>query len=196
MDFDYGKEIMRIRENYGKKKFEGTLPCPLWMEDDKLHENLYAEKQRIFSEGHICYGWLVQANENLFKVFPYRNYPATLVYSHDEIVNQNPLVLSNIAEEIFSYKETPLEEVPEIFRDVVACIQDEYDREAYSIKMNVNDSEVAINIATTMIYRKFIPSRKLVAPMMPVIALTENPAKVHVLPKKYWTKDFIKNMWS
>lgn len=217
MDFNYGKEILKIREKYKKKKFNGEIPCPVWMEKDKLYDNLYAEKQRIFSEGEICYGWIIQANKILFDFFPQIDCPATIIYSHDEIVNCNPWLLEYIAKGIYAYKESPLNEVPELFRDVVACVQDEYDRASFTGTLLFKDEGVldlygedekcyysgtleakglkfSVCIATTMIYRRFIPARKIVCSMMPVIALSNDAAKMHILPKKYWTRKLTKHI--
>lgn len=193
--FDFETELKIIREKYEKHPYlKKTLPKPYWMNGDDLAV-LYEEQRSLFQTGTVYYGYIVQANNYLFQKDPYINCPAAVLYSTDVRINRNPEILRKVGTWLFSYKNT--DEAPEHVRRIVDCITDEKER-LFNVKIEINlkdGSQAVLYFTTIMIFRKHLPGGMIKGSFLPVIASPNMFKTVMVLPKKYWTKDFIKNCW-
>ena len=193
--FDFEKELKIIREKYVKHPYQKkSLPKPYWMEGDDLSV-IYEEQNHLFQMGTIYYGYIVQANSYLFQKDPYINCPAAILYSTDDRLARNPAVLREVGTWLFSYKNT--DEAPEHVKGIVDCITDEKERQ-FNVQMDINlkdGSQAVLYFTTVMIFRKHLPGGMIKGSFVPVIASPNMFKTVMVLPKKYWTKGFIKNCW-
>lgn len=193
--FGFENELRIIREKYAQHPYQKkTFPKPYWMEGDDL-SILYEEQSNLFQMGRIYYGYIVQANNYLFQKDPYINCPAAILYSTDDRLNRNPAILKKVGKWLFSYKNT--DEAPEHVKRVVDAITDEKER-LFNVKIeiNMNDgSQAVLYYTTVMIFRKHLPEGMIKGSFLPIIASPNMFKTVMVLPKKYWTKRFIKNWW-
>lgn len=188
--------LEQMREKYRLHPYkEGGLSKPSWMTGDVL-SILYDEYATLFEKGEIYYGYIVQANEILFNDKPRVDCPANVIYSTDSYVNENPDILRKFAKKLFSYKEMPLDVVPELLREVVAIIKDERSRQSVDIHLQMDDGhEITITFMTMMVFRKYLPSHKLNGSLIPIMAYPQKCRSVMIVPKKYWSESFIKQYW-
>lgn len=197
-------ELEEMRKNYKQNPINFiSLPKPSWLNsDDKLNQ-VFLKSNAIVQKGQVYYANIVQANEILFNFFPHIDCPAELVFSFDEKVNNNPQILYEISNTLSKYKNMDLDKVPYEFKEFAYAITDEYDRRSFCFSVSLNDTifenelsnnSVDIFVITNLIFRKFLPKRKLCGSLLPVIAIPGQYDEIIPLPKKYWSKTF-KDAW-
>lgn len=189
---DFKKEIEEMRQRYRQNPLKPmNLPRPSWLDEKDGLRFIYTEQEKLFSEGEIMYGSIVQANNILFKSFPPFNCPAALIFSDDTEIEENPYILHEIAHEIFSYKNMPADEVPAELRELARVITDELDRSSfYGTLSNLDGDKINIGFMSLMIFRKHLPKKKLCGSTLPIIAAPEMCNSIMVLPEKYWSEEF------
>lgn len=195
----YEDYLNEIRKNYA----ENPLKKDLYEENDdmdwdgidplvKLEET---DTGLLYQKGTIHYGCLVQANDKLFKASPLTTAPADIVYSTDEQIDRNPELLAKIAHRIFSYKGLDSKQVPEEFRKIAALITDEMERFFELPVPECATGGIPVYITTVMVRARQLPKWKLEGKILPVIAAPGTTKLVRILPKKYWSKQFIADTW-
>jgi len=176
--------LFRKNGNIEKDKFKK----PFWLGDDPLKQ-IYENLNILYQSGKVVYAFLVQANEILFKRFPPFNCPANIIFSLDEFYKSNPMELQNISQELYSYKnegDTP----PEI-KQITDSITDEMNR-LFNIPIPLDITEnKQVYFTTIMVHRNHLPKGKLISSLFPVVCDLNSTNTSIILPKKYWTKDFI-----
>lgn len=187
-------EIEKMREKfYSSRPNNIRLHRPWWMFADDELSKIYKDKKVLLQQGKIYYACLMQANTKLFQKFPPFDYPAQIVYSTASEADENPLLLKDRIEEIYSYKysdDTP----PEQWKEVVENIRNEKDRTAFSIECNSDSTKIVAKMQTIMIFRKHLPTGVLYGSILPVIACPDACDSVIVLPSEYWSDEF-KEHW-
>ena len=191
-------EVMRAnyRDNPLRSK---SLPKPLWI---RLHRNdglnvVYRDKDTLLSRGEIYYGYVVQANEMLFREGSNLDLPANIIYSTHPIAAEDPGFLSDIGSELFRYKGMPEEEVPEDFREIARILEAETDRSGVDFYVELGDPDdpdgrtekVDIHFCSVIVFYKDLPHKVLSSQYVPVIAAPGITPAVMILPKEYWTAD-------
>lgn len=206
--FNFERELLRIRREYADctkklrepEDFERILPVPEWMEGDPL-EVVYTEQPELFRQKRIYYACFVQANDNLFKVFPPYNCPAEILYSTEEEINRNPLTLVYIAKRLFEYKqlaeENRTDEIPEELRQLAAELADETGRSFnVPLGMVMEDGRTAkFYLTTIMVFRRHLPGRRIKGPLAPVFAAPETLKTALVVPWEFWTEELEEAVW-
>ncbi len=189
-------EVMRA--NYAEQPVTSCkLPKPLWI---RLHKNdplqvVYRDAETVFQRGQIYYAALVQANEMLFQKGSKLDLPANVVYSTHPAAAKYPEFLAEIAQEMFSYKGMPAEQVPPPLREAVRIITDELDRASLDFTVSMPDPEnpnreiekIDVHFCSLIVFQKELPECVLQGQLLPVIAAPELSPAVLVLPKDYWT---------
>jgi len=192
LDFKFEIEKMR-------KFFEDNRPDtlrlhrPWWMFADDELSKIYIDKKILLEQGKIYYSYLLQANVKLFQKFPPFDYPAQIVYSTAPDVDENPLLLKDTIEEIYSYKYSN-KNPPKEWVKIVENIRNEKDRTAFSVECKTDSTKLTAKMQTIMVYRKHLPTRTLIGSVLPIIACPEECDSVIILPSKYWSNDF-KESW-
>lgn len=191
---DFGKELEQMRVNYEEKPLERIdLKRPFWMEDSDELCVTYEEKDQLVKNGRLCWACVVQANTMLFRRFPAWDCPAMLLYSTEREVCGNPWILRETAERIFSYKDVPLEEVPEQWREMARSVSDELERSVFSFYVtDANGMRLKLYCNTNMIHRRYLPGKKLTSALLPVLAMPDKCRSVVILPPSYWAATFLK----
>lgn len=194
---DFKKEIEEMREKFMQKPLKRIkLPRPAWLTEYDGLSSIFTEKETLISEGSICYGCIVQANELLFKRFPNYDCPAEVIYSENPEIDEEPGILFGLAREIYSYKNKPLDEVPAGLRELVRVTTDEYDRSSFCGTISDDDgNKLNFGLTSLMIFRKHIPKHKLCGSVIPIIAAPGKCCSVMVLPQEYWSEEF-KKAWT
>lgn len=220
MPIDFKIEIETMRQNFirGNKKI-GRLPTkPAWMTANETLSKIYDELPELAETGKIHYACIVQANAILFKAFPQFNCPANIIFGTDEYYDDNIYELTAIAKTLYNYK--GVDGAPDNIKKITDSITDEHER-LYNIKLpDIKDIKPGVFIqtimnrlyniklpdsidikpdvffTTIMIYRKYLPGRKLSGSIFPVITNPKNLQSAMILPQKYWSSvfvDFFKN---
>lgn len=193
-DIDFKEILYDIRTRYIQNRYvEKSLPEVPWLRKDPLGAILKQYK-KLFKKGLIYYGVLVQANELLFRRDNNINCPANMLYCTDECVNENPLILQNIAEDLFYYKDKSNDEIPEQYKEIVKVIRAEIDRSFFAFDYMLADGRtVEIHFISIMIYRKYLPGNFLEGSIFPIITCP-NMYKYDtamLVPKMYWSEELI-----
>ncbi len=183
-------EIEKMRNNFEHNRPKDMrLHRPWWMFADEELSKIYTEKKMLFEKGQVYYSCILQANIKLFRKFPPFDYPAQIVYSTSLKADENPLLLRETIDEIYSYKYS--DEVPPAqWAEIVDNIRNEKDRTAFTIECGEGDSEIKAKMQTIMVFRKHLPTGILQGRVLPVIACPDVCDSAIVLPSEYWSEDF------
>lgn len=182
------EEMKRIFAESSNRERE-RLPKPAWITSADTLYKTFTEYNELLEYGEIHYACLVQANTILFKTFPRFNCPADIIISVSDYYDIYPFELGEIAEGLYSYKNK--NNAPDSIKKITDSITDEYER-LYNIELPYSlTNSKPVFFTTIIVFRKHLPGQKLIGSIFPVIT---NPARFQtsiILPKKYWTKEFI-----
>lgn len=188
---DFKKELEAMRASYAQKPKKFLyLPRPAWINGGDPLSALWNEKKMLLAEGKVYYAYIVQANNMLFHVYPPMDCPANLIWSADGAVDENPLLLRDLAEQLYAYKGQRPQDVPEEWRQIARALTDEYDRSAFSFTITPEDTAVNVRFLANMVFRNHIPCGVLRSSLLPVLAVPDKCRSILILPKKYWSKEF------
>lgn len=186
----YREELYQMRENYNRKPMKDIrLPLPLWLRFEDPLSAVYDEKSTLLQQGKIVYANIVQANTVLFRQSLDVGNPAQIVFSTDPIFEENPKLLSNIANDIYCLKGQPLYTITPELQPVAQAVTNEFSRSDFCLNVHLGEQTAAYRMIPTIIYRKLLPKRKLCDALFPVLTAPDCK-QVLILPKKYWTKNF------
>lgn len=187
-------EINLMNQNYDNKRMRSIhLSRPSWLRGENAISAVYREKKQLLQEGRVVYGYVIQANAMLFHALPRIDCPASIVYSTDPCVLENPEILKVVARKIYSYKNADPEQIPEEWRELARITTDENDYADFRFGILFEGRNIEIHFLPVMVYRKLLPKKKLCGSLLPV--LTEYECRsVLILPKRYWSRDF-KKAW-
>ena len=189
------EELSIMQQRYSQKPLCNVeIYAPEWLSSRDPLWKVFRDKSLLLNEGTVAFAHIVQANEFLFKFFPWRDYPAHIVYSTDPLVAENPYILSSMAMKLYSYKNKPEETVPEEYRQVARCLTNEYDHTSFTIHTEHAGQPVTIQLIPVLIFRKLLPWGRLCGGFLPVLT-SFNSKTVLILPKQYWTRKF-RHAWS
>ncbi len=190
---DFYKELCQMRLNYAKKPpANESLPMPQWMTPNDGLYSIYTEKNELVRTGQIYYAYIVQANSYLFSLMPHFDLPASIIYSTEEAVAKNPVLLRNMGRYLYLLKDDPRQPPDEQFEEITRVIRDEYDRSSFKFRPLCADELGDMYFASLMVFRKHLPRRVLKGGIIPIIAAPEKCRAVMILPKRYWTRNFTK----
>lgn len=208
---NYKKNLDEMRQKYRENPIKYKyLLRPLWLNESDGLSKLYDDKNIILEYGEIYYARLVQANVILFDAKKTDDCPASIIFSTDSLVEENPEIMGDIAGAIYSFKNKPLREVPENYRELVRIIKDEYIRDsvdfyAYADEPTdiLTDNKVGntysynnvcridLRFLTTMVFRNDLPKGVITGTIFPILAAPDRCKSALILPKKYWSEELL-----
>lgn len=165
------------------------LPHPKWLTDRDALSAVYDEEAELLSRGGVCWGCIVQANEILFRLTPHVDCPADIICSADPRVAKDPGILRRIAYELFAYKDKPLDQVPQAWREAARIITDELDRSALAFTIDYQGQPLHFRFLPIMVFRRHLPGRTLTGSLLPILTAPGCRSAL-ILPKRYWHRDF------
>lgn len=184
-------ELKEMQSRYERKPLRYIyLKRPEWLRASDPMSLFFSEKKALLKNGSVCYAYVVQANTILFNWLPHTDHPAHIVYSTDPYIEEHPDILEETAHAIYQYKDVPLDLVPEKWRELARVVTDERDRSGFTLSTERDGHTASIRFLPTMIFRKLLPRRKLIGSLLPIIT-SPDCNSVMVLPKRYWTKEFM-----
>ncbi len=147
---------------------------------------LVDKKNTLLKEGVIVWGYIIQANNVLFKP---GNNPgiASIVYSFDPKFNNNISELYRIAQELYELKNKPIEH-PELldFKEIATAITNEKDTLINILIPNSVALNKLVYYTTIPVYRRDLPLNYLKSCWFPILAAPQKTSITRILPAKYW----------
>lgn len=174
---DFSAELKVVREKYiseaNKKSNEFLIP-----------NNYFTKPYRDFNvleNGNIYYGYLVEANSELFRnAKKVRRLPAVVVYSTEEYYESNPEELGIIAHSLYENKNNNiLKSENRYFSNVIVDLKQTNGRKVYVSTFFISSDQFPLNYITGLLF--------------PIIANPENSSSVFMVNAKYWTDNLIGN---
>ncbi len=186
--YDYSQALQDIRHNIGPapRKFtrRDRLNAPDWMNHpakDKLYI-LVAQNQRLFEQGRIVWGAMVQANVLIFELGP-DNVPGNMIYSFDPRMDAMPQFLSDIAANLFNFKGES--GAPSGVQNIANAMADEFER-LMKVKL---PPEIALDyeifFTGDLFDRKHLKNGILASRILPMLAHPDMDATM-IVPHWYW----------
>lgn len=169
------------------------VPKPTWL---RVHPNdrlmtLFRNLNRLFCEGTVVWGHIVQANSLMFESGS-MNCPGELVYSIESQGVVNPEYLAHVAHQLYSLKGT--EPTQPDLMPIAEYLTDEMIR-VFGLQVPPSISpEIPCRISTTFFVRKHLPQRRICQSIMPVIVHPAEPYVALPLPEGYWPEE-LRQWW-
>lgn len=188
---NYEKSIVKMNKRYKRKPHKEPLEHALWMKrEDKLYK-MYEEYKDVYLKGDVYFAYVIMAHPMIKDDADFMDGPAIVLYSDDKWANANPEKLVQIAKEVFGYRNTAEEAIPEEIRMVVKQIKEEPDRPNFRFEYTLEGHKINVHYATMLVTRQFLPTGYLSGEILPIVAC-EDYDTVLTLPNGYWTRDMKK----
>ena len=146
---------------------------------------------RVFYEGRVAWGALVQANEGLYTRGDWDSTGA-LVYSFDRHFDANPQQLERIAANVGALKNAMPKDA--LLVTFAAEVRNDTPREIDRLVPPALCSGKQVRYETVYIQRHRLPTGYLAGQFFPVIISTSQPTQPMVLPLDAWTPE-LAEMW-
>lgn len=192
---DLTKALEQMRSRFKRHLLPIKFPTPhQWLKPSHPLYTIFWEKDRLVRHGQVYYGHIVQANSILFEPTPQIDCPASILYSTAPIISEHPQVLRKLSAMLYDYKDVPLEEVPEQWRELARIITDEHDCTHCTFSVPVCGQDATIHFIPMMIFRSHLPGGILNGSLLPIIVAPNHCSTVTILPQQFWPSNF-KNAW-
>lgn len=183
------RAIVETREQFGAavprqaNRLPAKLRPPSWCgPSDDLH-GAYAHVKRLFLEGQVVWGTLIQANSQLFEPGS-TDCPAMLLFGYDPVLDDEVLAMAEIAHSLFELKDkqhgTPAA------RRFGEALRDELGRKLNQPLHESLSGGLPLYTTDTMLHRAFMPQGVLAGRTFPLLV----HAKLRhsfMLPHVYWS---------
>lgn len=167
-----------------QKAYNHVRP-PTWLRRNPVlkYRRIYDERILLFKNGLIGWGYVVQANVDLFEEGK-TDLPAAIVYSVDKFYDLNLELLASIASRLYQLKEkTPKN--PKL-RRLVGILNDQH-RVVFNLELpEALAKSEKVYYTTIVVHRKHLPSKYLHSSWFPILAKPGHMGTAMVLPVKYW----------
>lgn len=173
---DFLKEIEAVRENFAADTNpDKNMTIKGYGPNKKFHD------RSVIATGKIRYGYVVQANNEMFRFKDLQTValPGVVIYSTDDYFDTNPLALKKIANELYYNRRH------NILRNELKYFT------AQRLPDELTDGR-EVYITTIMFYRLHLPLGHLTDSLLPLVADPNHPA-AFVVDVKYWTEPLIGN---
>ena len=187
---DYLSNLESMRENLATSKLRtGSMPYPAWMQISSL-KRTYTEDQELLRTGKLHYAYLVQANTALCRSGSY-DCPGNIVIGYSDYFDSFPKELGRIAHSLFEYKDR--KGAPGDIKQITDAITNERS-ELFNVPVAPSLAhDFDVRFTTMMFFRSQMPKHRLILPLFPVLSDPERFQSALMLPKHYWTKEFIRH---
>lgn len=171
---------------------EFRVPQPDWMKKDfrPALQELWRNEIRVFREGSIVWGHIVQAHPKLYLQGTI-DYPAALIYSRDAYFDDRPGELAQMAEALGELKGSRHDHPQmQLFSDMM--------REEREVQLNMAlprplTKGRAVTYTTVLVFRKHLPVAHLVLDLVPLVVHPQLQA-TWILPARWWPAALL-DMW-
>lgn len=163
---------------------------PQWLvdrPDDHLSE-LFNNLDRLYSEGIVVWGCVIDANGPLFDKGK-DDCTGELVYSLDQPDHENLDELQDTARRVFRLKQTQPKDP--VLRSIAMHITNERMRIFGAMLPDELSPTLPCRVSSTYFVRKHLPKRRLCGDLLPIIVLPEAPHIALPLPGRFWPTDVV-----
>jgi len=152
---------------------------------------LFDQLPRLFAQGWIVWGQVVQANSLLFSKGK-ESCPGALVYSLQNTAELTTEYLEELAHQLFSLKgSVPTD--PKL-APIAHFLTDEMER-GYGLKVPSSLSpSIECYVTTTFFVRRHLPKGILHKSLLPIVVDPQDPRWAMPLPERYWSRK-LKAQW-
>lgn len=187
---NFEKDRSGLKKFFTAQMFEVYRPPFLLKNPSDELEIMFSNLDRLFKEGVVVWGAIVQANSLLFQSDKKQSCPAVMVYSLTAPLEIDPQKLMVIASALFDLKGADLSDPGE------AAIGDSLAKEktrSYGIEVPKSVSpDLPCKLSPTFFERKQLPGGCIRAKVMPAVASPVEPYVILPLPSKYWDDDYMR----
>src|SRR2546423_3891595 len=167
---------------YRYKAFFGLVPIGKPIQPMTGYEPLFDLQDRLWRDGIVVWGALVQANNLLFKEGR-MDHPGEMLYSVDRPFDITPKYLMETAHRVFQLKGVRASENPE--EDFIGAMLANEQSPIFGLPVPRNISpEFECKISATVFRRKDLPGGRIPYGVTPALVSTEAPHIILPLPQK------------
>jgi hypothetical protein len=165
-----------------------TIPEPNWIRQRKDDLAVVFDDQRLLlKEGEVVWGTHVQANSLLFRR-GFANCPATFIYSRHPDIDDDPDLLTGIAERLFALKgKRWRDSYEQRYGDMLA---DEWERAMRMRAPPTLTDGLPVTSTSVFVCRRHLPERTLGLRAVPLLRHPDTPATV-IVPHWFWPKAYV-----
>jgi hypothetical protein len=172
----------------GWRKFRTRQPLWSWLDPADDIRMYFQYLQRTFVHGHVVWGHIVQANEDLFKRGR-SNAPADVVFNFDPACDGEVGHLEALASALFDLKGT--RPADPALRHTADKLTDEYARD-YGVPVPAPFAGYpGYLMSVTYIDRRHLPAGRLCEGLLPLLVHPRSPHVAAVVPSRFWDADFV-----
>lgn len=170
------------------EKIVNKIRCPDDLDKNHPLSLAAANQNLLYKEGRVVYACVAEANPSIFHEGD-DICKATVVFSEDELFDEMPNLLAEIAIKVTALRDTP--DLPESCLQILDMLNGKTER-----KLNVKlPYELSYNkeVYVTAIYvlRQHLPKPYLKRGFFPILVLPEKTDASIILPSHYWSKDML-----
>lgn len=169
------------------------LTKPDWLKEypDYEIQQIFQSGNRIFREGTVVWGHVIQANASMFEDGDV-DCPGELLFSLEDPRKVDYRELQNLASRIFALKGTKPDH-PEL-APIADYLTDEWTR-VFGLEVpRVLSPNLKCYISTTLFFRKHLPNGKLSSSLMPIVVTQSEPMVALPVPERFWPES-LKKQW-
>ncbi len=148
---------------------------------------LFQNASRVYREGGVVWGHLVQANTLLFERGE-DDCPAEVLFSLEDPKLVDPNALAHLAHDIFCLKGTTPAN-PELL-PIAEHLTDEMTRVFGLPVPRAISSELRCHLSSSFFMRKHLPGGRLVSSLIPLVVDPNPPHFALPLPGRFWPEEF------
>ncbi len=161
---------------------------PTWLKKSDPLFRGYARQPALLASGDLVFGYVVQANANLFEPGP-MDHPATVIFGARPDVELDIAALEAIASAASGFKDTTPRDLA--LRRVADALTKEEERHAPFDLPPAITSGLPARMGDMMIHRAYLPTGQLAACLLPLVV---SPARdeAMLLPRALWGVDLVR----
>lgn len=168
--------------------YKQDLPSWDWQDDDIRHSVQNWEK--VFQQGRLGWGYIVQANTLMFEKGPL-NCPGEILIWQDEAFPFDPEAAGEVARRLYELKGNSAHLEDEEERRFAAHLEDELER-SYGLQIPERIADgFDLKVSTIFFQRRHIPGGVVTNSFFPILYLETNPMVTVMVPHRFWPKSLL-----
>ena len=172
------------------EKRRNRIPFPRGLAED--HPLLVAARDQklLYDEGRIAYACVVDAHKSIYEKGN-DVCEATVVFSEDEVFDEFPNLLAEVAIRVARLQDEKQAELPEEHKEVLRELTGRSHRRQNMLLPKDLCYQKDTYMTTVYIYRPHLPRPLLLRGFFPMLVLPEKTTASMVLPAAYWSDEML-----
>lgn len=148
------------------------------------------ETAYLLAKGRVVWGFLVQANQDLF-VKGDEDLPGAVIYSLDPYFEDRLGELEEISQHLFAFRDDPPRDPP--LRDIALRLDNEFLSIANrQLPLSLSEGK-KVFISEILFIRKHLPGHLLAKNYFPVLAEPQRARSCMFLPARFWSENLLRH---